>query len=378
MNPKIKLLHITSSLQMGGAERVLFELVTALDPQKYAQTVIYFHSGPYEQLLTKAGIIIIPIKGWLFRYDLVFWVRLWNAIRAVAPDQMHTLLWVANLAGRIMGRLLRIPTVAVVHNNVTQDGPIRSVVDHLTFSKRDTLIAVSPEVRDSLCSRHQWLPAQQVRVIPNGVNVDLFSHAATEVRTKRLAYGYSPEHIVIGSVGRFVPVKQYDLLLASFAAVYKQLPNVRLLLVGTGPQEKQLRELAITLEINSVVSLVIGKPAIDYYGLFDCFVMSSAQEGISLALLEAMSSSLACVVTNNKAPEHTVLSNGQDGLVVESNHPQVLANALQKLALNAELRRNLGAAAYKTVAERFTREQMIRQYDQLFSASGSIRDLNSI
>jgi glycosyltransferase involved in cell wall biosynthesis len=367
MSSKIKLLHLTSSLKIGGAERVLYEVVTTLDSEKYDQVVVYFHGGPYEQLFKEKNIPLVHIKGLFFRYDPVFWLRLLKAILQLNPDKMHTLLWMANVAGRIIGRAFKIPTYSVMHNNVTQDGKVRSFIDHVTLSKADHIIAVSYEVRDSLCARHRWLPAHKIPIITNGVDSDRFARAAITMRQKRSDFGFADWHVVVGTVGRFASVKQYDLLLKSFAAVYKKFPHIRLMLVGTGPQEQLLRNLSTTLEINSAVYFIIGKSAIDYYGIFDCFVMSSAQEGISIALLEAMSSSLACVVTNAKAPEHSVLTHGTDGLVVSSNNQTALQEGLEMLIIDPALRSSLGKEACKTVKLRFQKQEMVACYDQLFS-----------
>jgi glycosyltransferase involved in cell wall biosynthesis len=363
---KIKLLHITSSLKMGGAERVLYEVVTSLDPARYEQSVVYFHGGPYEQLFKDKNIPVIAINGCLFRYDPLFWYRFYKEVKKFKPDLLHTLLWMANVAGRLIGYFLKIPTCSVIHNNVTQDGAVRSAIDYITLGFHDVIIAVSPEVKDSLCKRNIKLKSENIHIISNGICVDRYASAAIAARNQRAVFNSTDNHFVIGSVGRFVPVKQYDLLLYSFAQIHQLFPHAILMLVGTGPLEHSLRKLAVSLQISHCVDFIINKQAIDYYGLFDCFVMTSAQEGISLALLEAMSSSLPCVVTNMQAPQHTVLTHRYNGLVVPAHSQEALVAHLAEVISDKEMRVNLGQMAYKTSSDQYTQEAMVAKYDKIF------------
>jgi glycosyltransferase involved in cell wall biosynthesis len=365
MRLKTKLLHVTSSLKTGGAEQVLYDIVTSLVPH-YEQTVIYFHGGRYEKLLQAQGIPIIHIQGLFFRYDLFFWIRLFIAIRRIRPDKIHSLLWIANVASRLIARFLAIPYVNVLHNNVTQNGRVRACIDYVTFSQQDTLVTVSEEVRDALQMRYTWLPTKNITVISNGISIEDYAAKAANTALRRNALGYTHQQYIIGSVGRFVPVKRFDFLLKSFALVHQKYPFTHLLLVGTGPDEQALRSQAVELGIDQVVRFVINQPAIDYYGIFNCFVMSSAQEGVSLALLEAMSSKIPCIVTNNAAPMHTVLTHAQNGLVVSSDSIKGLAAALERCIIEQSMAHQLAEHAFQTVKTGYSKERMVRDYINLF------------
>lgn len=364
----IKLVHFSSSLQIGGAEAILYDLITHLNKPPFKHVVITVHNGPYSERLRSQGIPVFQVRGLLFRYDFLFWIRLWLLLRRLRPDCLHTLLWSANVTGRIMGWLLGIPTVSAVHNNVDQDGRLRNMFDMLTMRLSKKIIAVSPGVADSL--RTRWAGARSLEVIPNGINAQEILDQGERYKKSRYELGLADEHFVIGSVGRFHPIKRYDLLLESFAMVNLHQPLSRLVLVGAGPQEGALRARASKLGIEQDVIFVVGHEAYGYYSLFDCFVLTSDKEGISLALLEAMNFALPCVVTHQET-HHPVLHNGYNGLMVEAGNGRLLAKALIRLIEDGCLRRRLGECARQTVAQSFTSERMVKAYADIFVSLSS-------
>jgi glycosyltransferase involved in cell wall biosynthesis len=355
---KIKLLHITSSLKMGGAEQVLYTLVTQLDAQKFDHCVIYFHEGPYVAKLKESGISIIQVRGFFFRYDPVFFVRLYGAIRKQNPDCIHTLLWVANFAGRLCAWVQRIPCVSVFHNNLKTDGRVRNAIDWLTLRFARTLVAVSDPVKQSA---HTYLGCKgEIKVIQNGIHRSKIQGPGKA----RESLGMDNIHFIIGTVGRFEPVKRYDLLLACAAPLLKRYPHVRMCFVGLGSQEEALRAQVIELGIADRVVFVIGQPAMDYYPLFDCFVQTTAQEGVSIALLEAMSFGLPCVVMHD-TNQHPVIENARDGIVVNAADYQGFQAALEVVITNKIMGERLGAAAREKVLNSFDASEMVREYKRV-------------
>jgi len=356
---RIKLVHVTSSLKIGGAERVLFDLITHLDPNKYEQVVVYIHDGPYREQLEQLGIPTFCVRGFFFRYDPWLLVCLWRLFKKLKPDVVHTLLWSANVAGRCVARFMRIPCVAAVHNNCEQNGFVRNSIDKLTAYKHAVVVAVSQEVAQSAVC-HAWVPAQKIQVITNGVQPAVSTQQIT-----REALGLSENHFIIGSVGRFHPVKRYDLLLKVFAQISRIHAHARLLLLGVGELEHNLRAQAQNLGIDHLVTFVIAQPAQNYYSLFDCFVQTSAQEGVSIALLEAMSAALPCVVMNT-GHKHSVITHKVTGLVVPATDTKGLDQAIEGLIIDHTQAVCLGSQAQKEVQMRFSLDAMVKAYAGLF------------
>ncbi len=359
---KIKLVHFTSSLQIGGAERVLFDLITHLDNSIYEHSVVYIHDGPYRNRLEDLGIKTYCVRGLLFRYDPWLFVRLRYLFKKLKPDVIHTLLWSANVAGRLVARGMRIPCITVLHNNCEQNGFMRNSIDKIMPYMHETIVAVSQEVKQSAV-RHLWISAHKIKVITNGVHLNKPTKQIT-----RSMLGLSPEHFIIGSVGRFHSIKRYDLLLKTFAQVVHKYPHARLMLLGLGSLEQELRALADRLNIVHLVTFVIGQPAQNYYHLFDCFVQTSAQEGISIALLEAMHASLPCIVMNIKK-EHSVITHNSNGLLILASDTKALIQAIEDMITNQKLTAQLGIQAKKDVEAQFTLDQMINKYAMLFNSA---------
>jgi len=365
MQKKLTVVHVTSSLAMGGAETVLYNLIDKLGSDEFEHHVIYFHGGYYVQKLQLLDVQLYQIKGAFSLYDPIFFVRLLRCIKKIQPNLINSLLWAANVSSRIAGTLLRIPVISTFHNNVEQDGMTRRFFDRLTLPLATKLVAVSDGVARSVLSSDRWTPAHKMQIIHNGVDVQMIHNKKQNNTITRTAIGLTENNFIIGSVGRFHPVKNYDLLLESFALVAQQHAHVRLVLVGQGQQEQQLREQAKRLKIEDSVVFVVGKVAYDYYSLFDCFLITSDKEGISIALLEAMSCSLPCITTHTDS-KHAVIDSGHNGLIVPAGDKNKIVQSLCRLITNSTLCEKLALSGYETVQKYFSLHLMVDQYRNIF------------
>jgi len=344
---------------MGGAEQVLHTLCAALNDD-FEQHVIFFHDGPYRAKLAALGIATTHIGGRWHRYDPFFFVRLYRAIKAYAPDVIHTLLWAANVSTRLVLLVRRTPIISAYHNQLDGEHMLRALLDRCTMARSDKLIAVSAAVADSLVRCNRWLPAERVTVIDNGAELP------TNKRMKTRAELSLPDDaFVIGAIGRFVPIKQFDLLLHICAKLFAAHKGMYLVLIGYGQLEQQLRALAQSLGIGDRVRFVIGEPAQPYLPLFDCFVQPTAAEGLSIALLEAM---MACVppVVMSVDGSHPVVQPMVCGYVIPADTPDALAHAIEALYTVVPWRKTLGEQARRRVDEHFSAAAMAFKYKTLF------------
>lgn len=363
---KKKIVHIITSLRQGGAESLLVYFLRYADTTHFEHAVIYFYDGPCAPQIQALGIALHHLPKPKYGYTPLFFMRIFRVVRALQPDCLHTWLWMANMIGRFLKLLLGVPVINSFHNNVDQDGFVRACIDQLTYKAATALVAVGPGVASSLKHRQPRLRAdKRLSIITNGIAADDILHRAQTVAATRESLGLGVEHCIIGSVGRFVPLKNYPLLLRAFAGVYGVRPEVRLVLVGSGPQEPELRFLVQELQIQDVVHFVGNTSALAYYPIFDLFVLSSFKEGISIALLEAMSCGLPCIITNH-VPEHDVIAHEKNGLVVHPITVPAFAQTLHKVIDDKELRKNLGAQAFASVRSTFSIAIMINGYYALY------------
>jgi glycosyltransferase involved in cell wall biosynthesis len=362
---KTTIVHLITSLKMGGAESLLYDLIAGLGSAKFEHHVIYFYDGPNVERIKSLGVPVYHITGCLNLYDPVFFWRLFACVKRLKPDLIHSALWSANFAGRLVARLLSMPLVSAVHLGVDLEGKIRNFFDYCTLRSHDRLIAVSEEVAKTIQQTFVHIPSHTIAVIRNGINPAHIVERVQRHERRPVDIGLSDEHIIIGSVGRFIKRKNYPLLLEAFADVYKRLPQVRLVLVGFGPEEVTLRNRAASLGISHAVIFVIGQPAYGYYALFDCFALTSHREGISIALLEAMSCKLPCIITT-PTEHHEVISNGEQGFVIRSQDKVTLGQRLEQLVQDRYLRQRLGNAAYEILQQKFSMSVMVDSYRTIF------------
>jgi glycosyltransferase involved in cell wall biosynthesis len=176
----------------------------------------------------------------------------------------------------------------------------------------------------------------------------------------------SNETINFGIVARLTEQKGHSTLLEAFKSVHDTLPGASLTIVGDGPLELELRELTEQFNLTDVVSFEgYREDVATVLQGFDVFVHPSRWEGFGLVLLEAMASKLPVVATNVSAiPE--IVDNEHTGLLVDPEKPDELSRAMVRLGQDKELRENFGQAGYHRVKEKFSVEEMIRKYDELY------------
>jgi len=167
MNKKIKLLHVTTSLKIGGAEAVLCNLIKKLGNTEFEHHVIYFHNGPNVAQVKSLGAKSYHVKGLVSLYDPIFFARLFFLMKKLKPDLIHSLLWSANVSARLIAKLLKIPNISAYHLDIYNDGIFRNSIDRVTRKMSDLLVAVSGDVAKSLGSRKSF---RRLEIIKNGID----------------------------------------------------------------------------------------------------------------------------------------------------------------------------------------------------------------
>jgi glycosyltransferase involved in cell wall biosynthesis len=236
----------------------------------------------------------------------------------------------------------------------------RTLISPLTHD----FVAVSEDVRQRL-ERYEGIDAKRIRVIYNGVTPPTLLTPAQRAEL-RARLGYTDGDFVIGTVGRFDPIKNLPMLVRSLARVMGQHGEVRGLLVGDGPEFARVSELLRTERIESRVTLTgFRDDARQLAQCMDLFVLPSFSEGTSMALLEAMAAGVPVAVTAvGGNPE--IVSAGQTGWVVPSDDVPALTGAMLQARGDAAVRRQYADAARRRLEERFLFPRMIDHYRNLY------------
>jgi sugar transferase (PEP-CTERM/EpsH1 system associated) len=314
----------------------------------------------------KAGIPVF-IETKRGRGDLTFPLRLAQLLKSQRVDVVHTYSGVYR-DGCLAARLARVPVN--LHTDQGRFYPADSWKLRLTHRfmtrLRDRVISVSKELKDYLVNE-VGLPPEKVTVIYNAVDCNA-SHPSGNPDDLRHELGLNDDCLVVGIVGRLVPVKDHGTLLKATARMFAAVPQVRLLVVGEGPLRAELEALARELQIvDRVMFLGHRNDVPDLLPLMDVVALSSLHEGSSLTLLEAMAAGRAVVATAVGGNPELVLD-GVTGLLVPARSPEALADAIVTLLRDPALRASMGQAGKNRVKEHFSIETMLQSYESLYQS----------
>jgi glycosyltransferase involved in cell wall biosynthesis len=230
------------------------------------------------------------------------------------------------------------------------------------------IAAVSRYVEQSVIA--SGLPAGSIEVIHDGVEIPAEPLPADR-ETARRQFGISRETLCVGNVAAFVPEKGHALLVRAFDELRRitrpellkpssgRAPGCVLLLRGDGPEQSAVRELTRELQIlDAVLFLPLATDIETMFAAMDIFAFPSHAEPLGSVLLAAMAHGLPCVaIARGGVPE--VIEDAKNGLLVNNLDPHAFAAALARLQANPEDARQLGKAARKTVAARFSADHMV-------------------
>jgi len=231
------------------------------------------------------------------------------------------------------------------------------------FSKRKYLgrkiryIAISSAVRETLI--RLGVPEKNISIVYSGIDLDRFSRPEIRNPQSEIRNQIPPGSFVVGTVGSLSPCKGHAVLIEAIADVATIVPNILCLIVGEGPQRARLQSLIRRRHLEQIVILTGQRKEVpQLLSLMNLFVMPSLQEGLGLALLEAMAAGKAVVASNvGGIPE--VICDSQTGVLVPPGQPNALAEALIALVREPARMSALASNARKRVRGCFTDESMI-------------------
>lgn len=294
-------------------------------------------------------------------------VRLARAFDEHQVDLVQALLYRANFMAPLSARISsRRPPVISGHRSLAPLGGRVAVFSaRLTQRLASAMVANSEAVRDHIVA-HEGARHERVEVIYNGV--DLESYKGRDRAEIRASLGLKEDTMVFGAAGRMMPVKGYDDLLRALAKV--DVPGVHkmLLLAGDGDERPRLEGLARELGLEKRVRFLgFRKDIAELYRAFDVFVLSSLREGFPNVVIEAMASGCPVVATRVGGVAE-IVEHDQSGLVVPASNPEALAEALERLAGDSELRERLALAGRSRVVERFALKRSIEAHERFYAA----------
>jgi glycosyltransferase involved in cell wall biosynthesis len=367
----IRVVHVITGLEPGGAEHQLVNVVTRLDRSRFDPIVISLTGrGPLAEPLEAAGV---PVHG-LRVADPIAFARLVRLIRRERPDLVETWLYKADLIGGLAtAAATRAPMLWSVHQTDLQpERGLRSNVLAARICARlsrwlpTLILCVSPEAADAHAA--MGYRAEKIRVVPNGFDTDRFRPDAEARATVRKELGWDESTPIVGLIARFDPQKDHRTFAIAARRIVDEVPEVRLILCGRGITNgnAELIELIRGSGIQDRVA-VLGvrddMPAVT--AALDVAVSSSAfGEAFSIAIGEALATGVPCVATDTGNASRLV---GDAGRVVPVRNPRAVAGAIiDLLRMSRAERRATGARGRAAIIDRYSLASVVRSYEETY------------
>ena len=362
----IHVLHILWSLQRGGAEVLLLNSLGAYPPGDFRHTLCCLGGdGPLRSAFEAKGCDV-HVMGKRRPSDAP---RVLTAcallIRRLRPDVVHLHrdgpdIW-GQLAALLAGHRCVVVTEHGPYTLDTGESAIfrwgKTMLRRLLQRQVRITLAISRAVADDLLL-HKVAPASRIRVVHNGVDEAVFTPGS-----KRSPRG------IIGTAGRLIPLKGFDVLVRAFTRVLREYPTAKLRIAGEGPDRTRLAGLIESQGLSGRAELIGRVEEMrGFLQSLDVFVMPSIKEGFGMALLEAMSCGLP-VIASDAGGLREIVRDGVNGRLVLAGDDQALADALLVMLRDEALADRLGCEARRSVEERFTLQRMVREYIAVYRAA---------
>jgi glycosyltransferase involved in cell wall biosynthesis len=362
---QVKILHLLNGIELGGAETRIVSLLKKLDKKKYKIHIAYLLGKPIlEEDLKNSGIKVISLGLRTKFYIPLVIYRLIKLILKNRYDILHTHNVQASLLGRLIAKMLKVPVLISTQHSVFQQKQTGVIykLERITWRLPDTIIALSEAISNYLKVNGK---PKDVKVIHTGVNIKLSDDVDNKVQKE--AFGIKYNSIpVIGTVGNLRYEKGYQYFLPAMKQVIKEIPNIKILIVGEGKLRNDYENLANSLGLTgNIIFTGYRKDVIEIMSLFDIFVLSSITEGFGRVLIEAMALTKPVVATKVDAIPEIVLD-GETGILVPPKESDALAKAIIKLLKNSEMARKFGQAGRKRVEKFFILNKMVSDVENVY------------
>lgn len=364
---RVRVLHIVSGDRWAGAERMVTTLLKQLAKRSDVEVLaLSLNEGILTSALRAEGIEtqVMPESECMF-HDLVRQAAAHYQDRGI--DVIHAHRNKENLLACCISKRCRVKRLVTTLHGLSEArggstlGRLRRYLlerldDRLLRHMFDSIVAVSEDIRRTVLSR--GYAQAQVTVIHNGIDLPTWT-AAPRGPSKPIR---------IGSVGRFVPVKDFRLFIMVGKALLEAGEDVHLALLGEGPLKEELEAVVIRERLDKVISFV--DPCLDpseFYRSLDLYLNTSSHEGIPLSILEAMSWGTPVVAPAvGGIPE--IVRDQEEGLLVPTRKPTAFSDACRRVMHDHECYRDMGRRARKRVETEFASDKMADAYRALYGS----------
>lgn len=378
---RTKIVRIIARLNIGGPAIHVILLSSGLDSERYKTVLVKGlesetegdmmafarERGVEPVVIGRLGRELNPIR------DLATLWQLVRLLRRERPDIVHTHTAKAGTLGRIAAHLAGVPIVIHTFHGHVLSGYfgrpktwLFAIIERLLARWSHVIISVSETCRNDLLA-HGIGDEKKILTIPLGLELDRFPERVPQLAGRlRERFGIPLGVPVVTHVARMVPIKRHDILLRAIPIVWRQMPEVRFLLVGDGETRPALETLARELGLDDrlVWTGFIDEQELIYADT-DLLVLTSDNEGLPVAVIEAMASARPVLATCvGGVPE--LVEEGVTGYTVPPGNPEKLADVLLLALQDMDRLGEMGRTGQKKTLERYNSQRLIRDIDELY------------
>ena len=335
---KSKIMYLTHTAKVGGAEKSLYNLIKNIDDKQYYPILVCGEDGELADMVRDLGVEvhIIPMKQINTKYKIGGIFRLISTsidlrkfIKDNHIDIVHNNTYRARFFGTISGTIANVKVITHIRD-----------IMHWTYVEKklvkfeDKIIAISDAVKEHIFKQISTKYRSKIYRIYNGVDINEFDPTGLQKYILRNEYSIDKDKIIIGAVGRFDEWKRFDLLIEAANLLNCKYDNLYFVIVGDAfneEQEKvkaQIKKLVNKYKLeNQVIFTGYRKDVCAVMNDFDIFILTSDNEPFGRVLIEALSLNLPIVSTNNGgAPE--IIKNELNGVLVQYNDIESLTQGI--------------------------------------------------
>jgi len=373
----MRIVQLVNNLDMGGLERLAVDLAYCQLAAGHVPTIYCLvHPGRIAAEAVANGVSVRSFEKPPGPHLSTVW-KMAKQLRLDRPDVLHTHNHLVHHYGVIAGKFARVPVIVNTRHRAEfrfESGPDGSRITTESPDKKSDLIfrATLPwtgsvvmisEATRQFFVRYRGVPKAKTQVILNGANLERFLSVPADP-------GSVLPRVRFGIAARMVAEKDHFTLLRAFGVVAEEIPGAELQIAGDGPLREQLVEFTKRLKLQDRVHFLGALPhAAQFLSQLDVFVLSSLNEGLPLALLEAMATGLPVVSTRAGGVDEAA-KDGQNAYLATVGDSNDLAQAMIRMARASDLRQK-GALGQRIVQEQFRIEKTWQGYYELFQALGA-------
>lgn len=382
---KLKILRIITRLNIGGPAIHAILLSSELNRNTLYKDILVCgrvsdSEGDMIYLARDKGVVPIVVEELgreiSFKNDIKALLKIYSIIKKEEPDIVHTHTAKAGTLGRLAAIFAGVPVKIHTFHGHVFDGyfnPFKArlfvLIERFLALFTDKVITVSAAVKDDIVNKLKVAGESKSVVIPLGLELGDFLECEGRKNVFRRSRGLPDDTILVGIVGRLVPIKNHRMFLDAACAILKREPAVkmRFIIIGDGELRRDLGEYAAAkgLERHVVFTGWVEDLASIYSDL-DIVTLTSLNEGTPVSLIEAMASGRP-VISTGVGGVVDFVRDGYNGLIVKSGDVETLAGRILELAEDGSRRKALGMRGRESVAGAFSKDRLVRDIEGLYA-----------